>query len=469
MNARLRQYWILWRAAMAHSSARANALLGWCLAVAALGGLAAAIALGGEARVRAWCAPFMVLLIGWGSTFVRGAVRLNTPSNAKLVPQMRARLAELSFAVWFLGLAAIAACPFADTPGMAYAVVWGGLLTLGMGLSAAGHGLGVVLIFGSVFMPSAKRLLPWLQEAASSPWFLAAVVALFVPAGLAATAAMFPQGGERHWRMQAHRERWVSTRPGDRGDSPFLKPPGTWFAAALRRASVRRAPRSLLLHALGLGPGRADFLCGSLLMFVLGLIALGLVRLAGSPGVQEASADLGWALASILLIMPAVQAEIPLRAMPATGAEQSLLRLAPLMPGAAPAFNRLLGRALVAQALADWALVSLLAFTLAWLSGASAAMLLVQACICCMGLSMTVTGLGDHARRRPLRGPLRLVLGAGAVLLCTAGGFALRAAFGIPAMPAATVIALVLTAFLATARWRTMAQAPFAFPAGRMD
>jgi hypothetical protein len=469
MSPRLLQYRTLWRAAMAQSGARTNVLLAWVLAVATVLAIAAGLVLGGEARVWAWCTPFAVVLLAWGGSFVRGAARLNTPAHAKLVPQMRNRLIELGFGTWFLCLAAIAACPFADTRGMVYAVIWGGLLTLGMGLSGAGHGGGLALIFGAVFMPSTRRWLPWLQEAASSPLCLAAVVALLAPAGLAVARAMFPQGGERHWRMQARRERWVSARPVDRGNHPWLKLSKAWYAAVLRRDSARRNARSLLLHALGLGPGHADFRGASLLTFVLGLIVLGLVRLGGSASVLEASADLGWVLASLLLLMPAVQAEIPLRAMPGTASEQSLLRLAPLMPGAAPAFNRLLGRALLVRALGDWALVSLFAFTLTWLSGASASTLMLQACLCCMGLSMTVTGLGDHARRRPLRGPLRLVLGAGAVLLCTVGGFALRTAYGIPAMPAATLIALALTAVLAMARWRSMVQAPFAFPAGRMD
>ena len=471
MSARLGQYRMLWRAAMAQSDAYANALLGWCLAAGTALGLALAFVLDGEeGRAWAWCTPFAVLLTAWGSTFVRGAVRLNTPANAKLVPHMRARLAELSFATWFLSLAAIAACPFIDHLKLVYMLMWSACLTLGMGLSAGGHGGGVALIFCTVFMPHIGRWPAPLQAAASNPLWLAAVVALLVPLGLAVIGAMFPQGGERHWRMQARGERWVARRLADRPRNGRLwRMANSWYAAFLRRDCAGRRAHGLLAHAFGLGPSRAEGAIGVLGMFVVGVIVIGLVRLYGSPGVLEASAGIGWILASSILFVPMMQADLTLKTMPVMAGEQSLVRLAPLLPGAAPAFNRLLGRALLAQALFGWGLAEAAAFVLTWLSGASGGTLAMQLCAACLALPMLTAPLRDLSRRRSPRTVLSVLLLASSVVVCIGAGVVLRKHFGVPLMPAAAAIALALAAACALRGWRSLVQAPFAFPAGRME
>ena len=45
----------------------------------------------------------------------------------------------------------------------------------------------------------------------------------------------------------------------------------------------------------------------------------------------------------------------------------------------------------------------------------------------------------------------------------------LRKHFGVPLMPAAAAIALALAAACALRGWRSLVQAPFAFPAGRLE
>lgn len=473
MSPRLRQYRMLWRAALTHVRPSASAVLGWSVVlVTALGAVLAALMDDPrKALILAWCAPFGLTLMAWSWQFLPGAAKLNTPANAQLAPGMRARLAELAFGTWLLCLAGIAACPFADKAALAVAILWIGMLSLGSGLSAAGSAAGVALIFAAVVLPPSRTMLPdRLQALAEHPGFLVAELALLAAAGALAVAAMFPRAGERHWQMQARRKRLVSLRPMDRpGAGRVWRTATSWYAALLRRDCARRHPRRLLAHALGTGPSRAEGAIGVLGMFVVGLAVIGLVRLSGSRAALEAGAEIGWILASSTLFLPMMQADVALKTMPAMAGEQSLVRLAPLLPGAAPAFNRLLGRALLAQALRGWALAELAAFVLAWLSGASGATLVMQLCASCLALPMLTAPLRDLSRNKSLRTMLSILWLPGTVVACLGAGLALHKHVGLPLMPGAAATALVLAAVCALRGWRQLVQAPFAFPAGRMD
>lgn len=473
MSARLRHYGLLWRAAVTIIRPNANAVLGW--GIGSITVLVTAILLLLDrtqgALVWAWCAPLTLLLLAWSFQFAPGAARLNTPANAQLVPAMRRHLAELAFAVWFLCLAGLAACPFASQATMTAIVLWLGIFSLGGALAAAGIGAGTALIFSVVILPPSVGILPsWLQALAARPVFLAAELVLLALAGALAMTAMFPRAGERHWRMLARRERQVAIRPADRpGAGPVRRTAMRCYAALLQRDCARPEARSLLAHVFGLGPGRAEAALGMLGMFAVGLAVIGLVRLHGSPGVRQASAEIGWIIASAILFLPMAHADVTLKTMPAMAAEQSLVRLAPLFPETAPAFNRLLGRALLRQALGGWALAVLAAFTLSWLSGASGATLAMQACASCLALPMLMVPLRDLSRRRSLRTVLSVLLPAGSVVLCLGAGMALRKLAGLPVMPVAAALALTLAAALQLRGWRSLVQAPFAFPAGRID
>jgi hypothetical protein len=473
MSPRLRQYRMLWRAALTHARPSASAVLGWSIVVVtALGALLAALTDDPrKALALAWCAPFGLTLMAWSWQFLAGAAKLNTPANAQLAPGMRPRLAELAFGTWFLCLAGIAACPFVDQATLAVATLWLGMLSLGSGLSAAGSTTGAVLIFASVALPPSRTMLPdRLQALAERPAFLVAELALLAAAGALAVAAMFPRAGERHWRLQARRKRLVSLRPMDRpGAGRVWRTATSWYGALLRRDCARRHPRSLLAHAFGTGPSRVEGAIGVLGMFVVGLAVIGLVKLHGSPAALEASAGIGWILASSTLFLPMMHADVALKTMPALAGEQALVRLAPLLPGAAPAFNRLLGRALLAQALNGWALAELAAFVLTWLSGASGATLVMQLCAGCLALPMLTLPLRDLSRSKSLRTMLSVLYLPGAVVACVGVGVVLRSRFGLPLMPGAAATALALAAACALRGWRKLVQAPFAFPAGRMD
>lgn len=471
MSARLRLYLLLWRSAMAHAGAYVNLVFGWMLALVAALCVGVGIMLDGERLAIAWCAPFGILLFAWGSGFASGAARLNTPANAKLVPRMRERLAELAFASWFLCLAAIALCPFGDTQTLAYALAWIGTFSLGIGLSAAGHGAGTVLILVAVFMPYTDEVAPWVLAAASSRLFLAAVLVLLGLVGLAAVRAMFPEGGERHWRMKARRDHWTRQQsPGDTASPKDGIPSlARWYPATLRRDCVRRDPRTLMLHVLGPSVHYGTLLVGVAGMLVLGLVVIALARIGFMRDGPGLASGIGWLMASTILFLPMFQAYRPTPLLRATAAEQSLLRLAPSMPATAPALNRQLGRGLLARALAGWALASLAAFSLAWLSGASQAALAWQAVICCLALPMMAVSLRNHARRAPLRGTVLTVLFAGSSVLCLAGGAVAHGVLGLPLMPVAALAALVLAVAAMLRGLRRMEHAPFAFPAGRMD
>lgn len=473
MSPRLRQYRMLWRAALTHVRPSTSAVLGWSIVVITTLGavLAALMDDPRKALILAWCAPFGLTLMAWSWQFLPGAAKLNTPANAQLTPGMRPRLTELAFGTWFLCVAGIAACPFADEASLAVAVLWMSMLSLGSGLSAAGSATGAALILTAVMLPPSGIVLPdWLRALAGRPIFLVAELALLAAAGALAVAVMFPRAGERHWQMQARRNRLVSLRPMDRpGAGRVWRTATSWYAIFLRRDCARRHARSLLAHAFGTGPSRVEGAIGVLGMFVVGLAVIGLVKLYGSPAALEASAGIGWILASSTLFVPMMQADVALKTMPAMAGEQSLVRLAPLLPGAAPAFNRLLGRALLAQALGAWALAALAAFVLTWLSGASAGTLLMQICASCLALPMLAVPLRDLSRRRSLLSALSVFLLASSVVACVAAAVALRKHFGVPLMPTAAVTALALAAACALRGWRKLVQAPFAFPAGRLD
>ena len=97
MSARPGQYRMLWQAAHAHIHPRAQTVL-WSaiviltVAVAALMGTVYGVLAG---LGWALCTPAGLLLFDWTFAFVPGALGVNTPANAQLVPAMRTRLVEL--------------------------------------------------------------------------------------------------------------------------------------------------------------------------------------------------------------------------------------------------------------------------------------------------------------------------------------------------------------------------------------
>lgn len=467
MGARFSMYALLWRTATRHAGPPSRIVFWGMSFLVGLTGLAIGYTEGLRAGlVFGWCAACAGVLLSWTWRFVPGAVKLASPANAALVPQMRRRLVELACGVWFVPVAAIALAPYAD-PGSVglwlFLIVFG---TVGSAMGMAGHQAGghalTVACFGSIFVgkvPAATHVL------LSSPPALALALLLYAGLIVAAAREMFPQGGERHWGMIARRAR-IGKGAGQ-PDPMIEKLAGVhtkgWYATALRRDSEGGDSRALVLHALGpmhhLGES----------MVALGLVSAVLVVLAvfttwrtGENVVQ----DIGWLFTCLLLIIPFAQSLRLNALLQVHPAEQALVRLAPVMPGTAPSFNRHLGRALVRQALLVWAIASGAALALSALGGASGTALLDLACACCLLLPLVAAPLRNHARRVALANWIAVIL-----LLVSAGmdlmlGFSARHA-GLPALPVVAALSIVTAAIAIRRGLRVMETSPFAFPAGR--
>ncbi|VXB45792.1 hypothetical protein [Massilia sp. 9I] len=471
MKARLQDYRTLWRAAVSQSNAWSTRFIQasvW-LTVLMLG---AGMALTDGPRTAIaflWSAVFVILLLNWGWRFMPGAVKLNSPANAKLVPQMRARLVELSCIVCIAGIAGIASAPHADSTLLVGALFWTVLITLGTGLAAAGHPAGSPIVTAGMFCAVfAGKLTATLSSVLSHPIVILLSLPLYAGAIVVAVRAMFPQGGERHWNMEARRARWGDAA-GKR--DPFVERVAAvhtkgWYAASLRRDCVRRDGRRLLLHALGPKHHLGEMAVATcLLAVVLAVLGIFMGWKAGLDTVR----GIGWLFAALLLFVPLSHS---LRLGQLAGshpAEQSLARLAPAAPASSAAFNRQLGRSLLLRALAGWLMASSLGLLLMALGGAGASTLLLLAGVCCLALPMVALPLRDHAARRKQSGIVGILL----VLLSFASCLVLATMtgriMGLPVMLVAVFLGIAVTVLAVVRGLRTMEAAPCAFPAGRMD
>jgi len=466
MSTRLQDYRMLWRAAATHANTRSTRFVGWFVlfAVIALGaavgarkGIQAAVAL-------FWMAGFAVPLLNWGLRFMPGAVKLNTPANAKLVPQMRRRLVELSCLLCCVCIAGIASAPYAEKGGLLFWIV---LLAVGTGLAASGHWAGsVVVVASSLSAVFVSKL--GLFALLSHPVVLLLSLPLYAAVIVIAVCAMFPQAGEGHWRMEARRARWQET--GAKGDPFVERMAGVytkgWYAVALRRDSARRDGPRLMLHALGpvqhLGEiavaiGLMTLMLGALGLFTAWRVDAGVVR------------GIGWLFAAMLLFVPLSHSLRLGQLAGSHAAEQALARLTPVAPGTAAAFNRQLGRALLRRALAGWGMASGAALLLVTIGGAEPGTLLLLAGVCCLVVPMVALPLRDHASRRRLPGEVAIVLMLVSFAPCLWLAFVLARATGLPVMAIAAPLSVAVTVLTVVRGLRTMEAAPFAFPAGRTD
>lgn len=469
---RLHSYAMLWRAAVSFARPRGCAIVLWTTLLLALGSAALSLAFGHVRGALIWSGyvlPGGVLLV-WAMYFVPNAVKLNTPASARLMPQGRRRLMELSYLVWIACIIVLAANPHPDPSSVVFSLALGATTSLGIALSAAGYQLGMAVIivasFGSVYI----RYLPdWVQEAIATPAFLAAELAVFAALGALVVRKIFPHGGDAHWKLIERRKRVLAEQTiGGSARMEKQRFGALWYANTLRHDCAVHDSRALVLHALGSSQHLGDALT-SIITLIGTALGLWLLATIQGPASARIAIDYGWTYASMLLLISAVFCWRPLALMKATPAEQSLVRLAPLMPGTARSFNRHLARSLLRRAFAGWALFAGATMLLTWISGASGSVMLVQASICCMALPMLAVALRDHARRAPLAVALRTVALVVSALLCVVVGAIASKVFGwsLPVVAAGCALLVALAAI--RHGLRVMEHAPFAFPAGRMD
>ncbi|RZA36474.1 MAG: hypothetical protein EOP92_05150 [Lysobacteraceae bacterium] len=460
---------MLWGAAISHTSPFASAIVRFGLPFLILAAAAAQWASRGPAAalVWGWSVLSFSLLAVWAYRFVPGAVQLNAPANAKLVPRARQRLTELFCLVWVAGIAGLAPAWYLDGA-TGLMLIWCVGLSLGSALAAAGHAAGTPIMLTVLFATAfSQKLPPALGAMLSQPASM--VLLMLLSIGLAAIAArlVFPAAGERHWRMLARRARWVDAagKPGIQDDkSPRLKS-RRWYAATLRRDSARRDKRRLVLHALGPTQHIDELVMGlgglSAVVFVLGTFI-------GWRTGDEVMAGIGWLFACTLLAVP-FAASLRLTGLLATySGEQSLVRLAPAMPSVAPAFNRHLAQAVLVHGLKGWALATGAALAVGALGGAERDKLADLACVCCLMLPMAAAPLRDYAARKSASPMMPIVLLLASIYASVALGFAASLTLDAPVLPVAAVVSIGLAAFAIMRGLRVMERAPCAFPAGRI-
>lgn len=471
MNSRMQDYRMLWRAAVTHANPRLSGIVRWGLAFIMVVFVAVQTAIDGPRAGLAtlWCAASGFLLLNWAWRFMPGAVKLATPANAWLVPQMRRRLVELSCLVCFVGVAGIASAPYTDAGNLGPGLFWVVLFIMGVGLAAAGHPAGSPVVTA---LCCTGALAEWLPETLSATLSHPVVVVLSLPVYAAvivvAVRAMFPQGGERHWAMMARRLRWVAAtgKPDPLVGQMAGKGTMSAYGAILRRDSERRDGRRLVLHALGPTHHLAETVA---VLAVLAAVVFFLGILTGWRGDREAHAGIGWLFACMLLVVPLMHSVRLGQLAPGLATEQGLVRLAPAMPASPAAFNVRLGRSLLLQALTAWGMAAGAALLLAALGGAGPEALLRVASLACMVLPVVAVPLRDHASRTQSAVAAAATLLLASVVESIILGNVVSAFTSVPTLWAAALFSVGYTVYAVVRGLRTMQGAPCAFPAGRMD
>ncbi|MEW6370198.1 MAG: hypothetical protein AB1584_04635 [Pseudomonadota bacterium] len=474
MNALLRDYWLVWRMALSTRHRRANVfILALAVLVALVIGLLVqlkhddpVLSLGLSLRI-----ALGVLLASWLIYFVPGAVKLNSPVNARLVPRLRRRLIQLTALVWVLMVATVTLMTLETRLTPALVFLGAGTWIAAFGLGQSGHRLGQwVQLSAWLFIVFHKHLPPGLLESLQSGTGFAAATLLMLAFAAFALQGMFMDGGERHY---AAREAQVLqterlTASGQFRERSQVKFGASFYRWALRRDCQAGEPGKLLAHLLG-SMNHWSYRAVMLGAFMaISALALAAVRAFAGPELQQMVTDVGWAAFACMMLLPLFENERRNVRVKDTAAEQALFRLAPRLPVSAPAFNRKVAATLLRIALLEWGMLAATVLCLGVMTGASAANLFMQACLCCMTLPLVGGNLRDHARRV---GPLGWQMLIGLIVsigVSFAFGMVAQKATGLPVMAGAALTSIVIALVVVALGFRRAEGAPCAFPAGRL-
>lgn len=474
MNATLRDYALLWRAALAKRHARANAVLcALALLSACFVGLLVwfktsdPLAVG----INGLRAVFVVMMFAALMYFAPAAIRLNTPANAMLVPRMRRRLLQLTVLVWFTTVALSTLLALGTSLPAHLTFLGVGFCCIMLGLAISGHTLGtwiqgllpLVFVFGSS-IPSA-----WVEPLGRAPVFALASL-LLLALGACTLATMFPHGGDRHFGRQAARKLATDQMTVEGlARRPRTVRLGVWaYGAVLGRDCARRDGGALLMHVLGPGVHWTHRILPLVFFAAAAAGVLLALRTLASVDPLAALTNGSWVFASTALLVQVFDYQQRSIRLAFTCGEQSLVKLAPGMPASAGVFNRQLARRLLQTSLVEWAVVSILMLCLLAVAGAPAPILAMQACVCFLALPLLATNLRDHARDSGSGGRWMFQWMLVALGLSFFAGALMRQAFGLPLLQGAALASVLLSAMAVAWRWRRLAGAPHAFPVGRL-
>lgn len=473
-KAPLADYWLLWRMALSTRHPRASAIVLGLTAVATIvvallvqlknadplmtAGVALRVALGG-------------VMMGWMLYFVPGAVKLNTPFTARLVPRLRRRLIELTALVWLVAIVSSALMTQGTRLSPALVLLGTGTWLAAYGLGQSGNRVGAWVQFAAWMLVVFHEHLPaGLLDALKSGTGFAIAALLMLTFGALALQWMFLNGGERHY---AAREAQILqadklTVAGQFKERKQHRIGASLYEWVLRRDSAARNSGRLLGHLLG---ARNHWVHRALAMagiLAVGVVAMVLLHFFGSADLQDMITNIGWAGAAMLMLGALFDCERRNMRLKDTAAEQALMRLVPPLPGGAPAFNRQLAGTLLRVGLLEWAMLAATALCLGLLSGATLANLGWQACLCCLTLPVVAANLRDHAQRVGLLGWQLLCGFVLSVCISVAVGAAAHGVFGLPVLAGTALASIVIAIALVANGFRRAETAPYAFPAGRL-
>lgn len=467
MSPALRDYALIWSAATASRDVRTK----WTFALIALTlplivGLLVWARTGDLAETLGYAArvPVGVYLFAALTFYVPGAIRLNSPANARLVPRMRRRLVELTVFVWAAGTAAMTLLAW-DMPVPAPLIAMATFVWLaGLGLGSAGFQIGTLM---QMAVPIAVMTRQSVPDVLFEQPVAAGIALLLLALGARTIELMFPNGGDRHWERRQAQLRVIerASPEGMMRQASRMRLGGALYAAALRRNSTALRAPALVLPVLGPAMHWTQRYLPLLALTALALAVVTLMKLFGST----AGFAGGWVIGmcQAMLFAQLFTYEQRSQRLADTRTEQSLLRMAAAMPADARPFNRQLNASLLRMAALDWAAVVACLLAVSAFADAPGAMLLLQAQICCLTLPLLAANVRDHARTSGSR-LLHLVGALLATLAVSLGtGALLQKLAGTPVMPVAAGVSIVLAVAIAAWRWRKALAAPHAFPAGR--
>ena len=473
MKAALRDYYTLWRMALGARQSHANAFL---LIVTGLAALAIGLlvwlqssddrlALGAAARI-----ILVGLLSGYVMYFLSGAAKLNTPAHARLVPRMRRRLMQLTTASWAgaTGLAALLAWGTPLSP--AFVLLGTGTWLATLGLVRSGHRAGTAAQF--MFFPAfiVPGSVDFARQHLGHGAGFAMAIALMLALAAFTLRTMFMNGGDRHFAL----------RTALKLQNERLSPEGQFkgrnsgrfamriYLAALRRDSAGHNGGKLLAHLLGAREHWTQHVLGLGSVALLAGIAMFVLRQVGGETVRGLLASSAPMYASGIFIASFFEFRGRNTRLIETRGEQALLRLAPVMPGRAPLFNRSLARLLLRNAAINWCVLLAASLWLTLAAGAPPSLLVRQVCLACLTLPLIGFNLRDQARLSSMLDSSVLVFlltSAGVSLLA---GIALREATGLPVLSGAALMSITIACVDGVRRWKVSVDAPHAFPVGRM-
>lgn len=407
--------------------------------------------------------PWFFLGMLYWLDLVSGAVRQDTPANARLAPRLRTRAVQLvgSCGIVLVLLITLALGSAFGSPALWAAAAAGWLL--GSAMVRLGFQSGMVFLslpFMLMLLP--REAIPAVRDFAGTATGIAVCALWIVLVAWFGKRTLFPRG-DRHFDQRVVVEKGVRQSEGIH--TANLR--SSLYATDLARASrTRTSAGELVLHALG--PGAHWSVSARMFAMLAAALVAGRVLIEVMAADSRTLAPFvgGFIIMPLLLSFAAIPQRLVGRAGASQG-EQALLRLAPVVPRM-DQYNRALASALLRRALGEWAIVTVALVAVTGAVDAHPSITLLQFAACCLAMPLMTIVLRDYARAPALRTAYMYLAALYLVLSAGAAYYAMLHASVVVVAVVSFIVGVGATAYLAASRRRAMVEAPVAFPAGRM-